>query len=152
MFLKMWDLRSNNLNTNYLYENKKKLYHPNFVRFNRKSVCAAGQSNSSKTRLFSNSIRKRVFLKSVCCRTASGSFSGAIRRKVFPPIFLRDFLFCLEKRYTFAAVLIYNSMALTRIKVGRINGKRLSLNGEWKFFWSDTPEGIPADFFEEITI
>jgi beta-galactosidase len=27
--------------------------------------------------------------------------------------------------------------------------KHLSLNGEWKFFWSDTPEGIPGNFFEE---
>lgn len=25
----------------------------------------------------------------------------------------------------------------------------LSLNGTWKFFWTDTPEGVPAGFFEE---
>ena len=27
--------------------------------------------------------------------------------------------------------------------------KHISLNGDWKFFWSDTPEGIPRNFFEE---
>ncbi|NLA48930.1 MAG: DUF4981 domain-containing protein, partial [Bacteroidales bacterium] len=27
--------------------------------------------------------------------------------------------------------------------------KHISLNGEWKFFWSDVPEGIPADFYSE---
>ncbi|MCC8133787.1 MAG: DUF4981 domain-containing protein [Tannerellaceae bacterium] len=27
--------------------------------------------------------------------------------------------------------------------------KKLSLNGDWKFFWSDTPEGIPNDFYRE---
>lgn len=26
--------------------------------------------------------------------------------------------------------------------------KSLSLNGKWKFFWCDTPEGIPANFYE----
>ncbi|MDR1381661.1 MAG: DUF4981 domain-containing protein [Tannerella sp.] len=26
--------------------------------------------------------------------------------------------------------------------------KRLPLNGDWKFYWSDTPEGIPRDFFD----
>ncbi len=26
--------------------------------------------------------------------------------------------------------------------------KTISLNGEWKFFYSETPEGIPADFFK----
>lgn len=26
--------------------------------------------------------------------------------------------------------------------------KSVSLNGKWKFFWCDTPEGIPANFFE----
>ncbi len=26
--------------------------------------------------------------------------------------------------------------------------KRLSLNGSWKFFWCDTPQGIPGNFFE----
>lgn len=26
--------------------------------------------------------------------------------------------------------------------------KRLSLNGDWKFYWSDTPEGIPRNFYE----
>ncbi|MDR1919392.1 MAG: hypothetical protein LBQ65_07075, partial [Tannerellaceae bacterium] len=30
-----------------------------------------------------------------------------------------------------------------------IPGEHLSLNGDWKFFWSDTPEGIPRDFFRE---
>ncbi len=25
--------------------------------------------------------------------------------------------------------------------------KHISLNGNWKFFWSDTPEGIPANFY-----
>lgn len=25
----------------------------------------------------------------------------------------------------------------------------ISLNGEWKFFWSDVPEGIPANFYDE---
>lgn len=25
--------------------------------------------------------------------------------------------------------------------------KMLSLNGDWKFYWSDTPEGIPPDFY-----
>ena len=27
--------------------------------------------------------------------------------------------------------------------------KNISLNGNWKFFWSDTPEGIPRNFYEE---
>lgn len=27
--------------------------------------------------------------------------------------------------------------------------KNLSLNGDWKFFWSDVPEGIPQDFYQE---
>ncbi|WP_277466424.1 glycoside hydrolase family 2 TIM barrel-domain containing protein [Parabacteroides sp. PF5-6] len=27
--------------------------------------------------------------------------------------------------------------------------KKLSLNGDWKFCWSDVPEGIPADFYRE---
>lgn len=26
--------------------------------------------------------------------------------------------------------------------------KHLSLNGNWKFFWSDVPEGIPSDFYQ----
>lgn len=27
--------------------------------------------------------------------------------------------------------------------------KHISLNGDWKFFFSDTPEGIPSDFYKE---
>ena len=27
--------------------------------------------------------------------------------------------------------------------------KHISLNGDWKFFWSNVPEGIPDDFYEE---
>jgi beta-galactosidase len=27
--------------------------------------------------------------------------------------------------------------------------KHLSLNGNWKFYWSDVPEGIPRDFYKE---
>lgn len=27
--------------------------------------------------------------------------------------------------------------------------KTISLNGDWKFFYSDTPEGVPADFYTE---
>jgi beta-galactosidase len=27
--------------------------------------------------------------------------------------------------------------------------KHISLNGDWKFFWSEVPEGIPANFYEE---
>ena len=27
--------------------------------------------------------------------------------------------------------------------------KHLSLNGDWKFFWSDVPEGIPSEFYKE---
>lgn len=27
--------------------------------------------------------------------------------------------------------------------------KHLSLNGDWKFFWSDVPEGIPTGFYQE---
>ncbi|SHE71499.1 beta-galactosidase small subunit-related protein [Dysgonomonas macrotermitis] len=27
--------------------------------------------------------------------------------------------------------------------------KHISLNGEWKFYWSDIPEGIPHDFYKE---
>jgi len=27
--------------------------------------------------------------------------------------------------------------------------KHISLNGNWKFFWSDVPEGIPDDFYKE---
>lgn len=30
-----------------------------------------------------------------------------------------------------------------------IPGKHISLNGDWKFFYSDTPEGIPSDFYKE---
>ncbi|MDR1939075.1 MAG: DUF4981 domain-containing protein [Tannerellaceae bacterium] len=30
-----------------------------------------------------------------------------------------------------------------------IPGDHISLNGDWKFFWSDTPEGIPRDFYRE---
>ncbi|MDR2921296.1 MAG: DUF4981 domain-containing protein [Tannerella sp.] len=29
-----------------------------------------------------------------------------------------------------------------------IPDKHVSLNGEWKFFWSDVPEGIPGNFYE----
>ena len=27
--------------------------------------------------------------------------------------------------------------------------RHISLNGEWRFFWSDVPEGIPTDFYKE---
>lgn len=27
--------------------------------------------------------------------------------------------------------------------------KQISLNGDWKFFWNDVPEGIPTDFYRE---
>jgi len=30
-----------------------------------------------------------------------------------------------------------------------IPGKHISLNGKWKFFYSDTPDGIPQDFYTE---
>lgn len=33
-------------------------------------------------------------------------------------------------------------------RVFHLPDEHLSLNGKWKFFWSDTPEGIPANFFE----
>lgn len=34
-------------------------------------------------------------------------------------------------------------------RAAHIPQKSISLNGKWKFFWCDTPEGIPGNFFAE---
>lgn len=34
-------------------------------------------------------------------------------------------------------------------RAAHIPQKSISLNGKWKFFWCDTPAGIPGNFFEE---
>ena len=34
-------------------------------------------------------------------------------------------------------------------RAAHIPQKSISLNGKWKFFWCDTPAGIPDNFFEE---
>jgi beta-galactosidase len=84
-----------------------------------------------------------VFI-TICTTAQDESFLADIYRFIENPA-----IFELNQEEGHTIIIPYASVndALSGIKT-KSAGFR-SLNGTWKFHWSDTPEGVPADFFKE---